>query len=76
MNNLTKQGVNNIMRKFLFFLITFPVISIGACMDFYNQDLVTLQGKKFDLCKHQDKPIILDTHRSAVSASYHHCRRK
>jgi glutathione peroxidase len=58
MNNLTKQGVNNIMRKFLFFLITFPVISIGACMDFYNQDLVTLQGKKFDLCKHQDKPII------------------
>lgn len=27
-------------------------------MDFYNQDLVTLQGKKFDLCKHQGKPII------------------
>ena len=27
-------------------------------MDFYKQDLVTLQGKKFDLCEHQNKPII------------------
>ncbi len=27
-------------------------------MDFYNQDLKTLQGEKFDLCEHQDKPIL------------------
>ena len=46
------------MRIILLMLFFIPTITFGACMDFYNQDLVTLQGKKFDLCKHQDKPII------------------
>ena len=46
------------MRIFLISLLFVPIISLGACMDFYNQDLKTLQGEKFDLCEHQDKPII------------------
>ena len=46
------------MRILLISLLFIPLISLGACMDFYNQDLKTLQGEKFDLCKHQDKPIL------------------
>ena len=47
------------MKKIILLLILMlPTITFGACMDFYNQDLVTLQGEKFDLCEHQDKPII------------------
>ena len=46
------------MRILLISLLLTPLISLGACMDFYNQELKTLQGEKFDLCKHQDKPII------------------
>ena len=30
------------------FLFT-PLICLGACMDFYNQELTTLQGEKFNL---------------------------
>ena len=45
--------------KTLFITLLFtPIICLGACMDFYNQDLKTLQGEKFDLCEHQDKPIL------------------
>jgi len=44
---------------FIFISLLFtPLISLGACMDFYNQDLKTLQGEKFNLCEHQDKPIL------------------
>ena len=46
------------MKKILLLVLMLPTISFGACMDFYKQDLVTLQGVKFDLCEHQDKPII------------------
>ena len=46
------------MRILLISLLFTPLISLGACMDFYNQDLKTLQGEKFDLCAHQDKPIL------------------
>ena len=46
------------MRIFLITLLFTPLISLGACMDFYNQDLTTLQGERFDLCEHQDKPIL------------------
>jgi len=46
------------MKKILLLVLMLPTISFGACMDFYKQDLVTLQGAKFDLCEHQDKPII------------------
>jgi len=47
---------NNIFVVFLFLVFVNPVYS--ACMDFYNQDLKTLQGKKFNLCEHQEKPIL------------------
>ncbi len=47
---------NNVVALFLFIFFTGPVYS--ACMDFYNQDLKTLQGKKFNLCEYQDKPIL------------------
>ena len=46
------------MKTLLIILLFTPLISLGACMDFYKQDLKTLQGEKFDLCEHQDKPII------------------
>ena len=46
------------MKKFLYLILLLPTISFGACMDFYDQNLKTLQGESFDLCKHQDKPII------------------
>ena len=46
------------MKVLLISLLFAPLISLGACMDFYNQDLKTLQGEKFDLCEHQDKPIL------------------
>ena len=46
------------MKNLLISLLFAPLISIGACMDFYNQDLKTLQGEKFNLCEHQDKPIL------------------
>ena len=46
------------MKTLLISLLLMPLISLGACMDFYNQDLKTLQGENFDLCKHQDKPIL------------------
>ena len=47
---------NNIFVTFLFLLFVNPVYS--ACMDFYNQDLKTLQGEKFNLCEYQEKPIL------------------
>ena len=46
----------NIFVVFLLIVFVNPVYS--ACMDFYNQDLKTLQGKKFNLCEHQEKPIL------------------
>jgi glutathione peroxidase len=46
------------MRILLISLLLTPLISLGACMDFYNQNLKTLQGEKFNLCEHQDKPIL------------------
>ena len=53
---LKKNLFNNTVALFLFIFFTGPVYS--ACMDFYNQDLKTLQGKKFNLCEYQDKPIL------------------
>ena len=53
---LKKFLFNNLATLFLFIFFTGPVYS--ACMDFYNQDLKTLQGKKFNLCEYQDKPIL------------------
>ena len=46
------------MKYLLFSFLFLPLLSLGACMDFYKQDLITLQGEKFDLCEHQTKPII------------------
>ena len=48
------------MKKFLsvVYLFLFPSVGIGACGDFYNTPLKTLQGETFDLCEHKDKPII------------------
>ena len=46
------------MKVLLISLLLTPLISLGACMDFYNQDLKTLQGEKFNLCEHQNKPIL------------------
>ena len=51
-NNLSA----NLITLFLFIFFASPVYS--ACMDFYDQDLKTLQGKKFNLCEYQDKPIL------------------
>ena len=53
---LKKNLFNNTVALFLFIFFTGPVYA--ACMDFYNQDLKTLQGKKFNLCEYQDKPIL------------------
>lgn len=39
-------------------LFLFPAVGIGACGDFYDTPLTTLQGDKFNLCEHKDKPII------------------
>ena len=46
------------MKTLFISLLFTPLICLGACMDFYDQELTTLQGEKFDLCEHQDKPII------------------
>ena len=53
---LKKNLFYNLATLFLFIFFTSPVYS--ACMDFYNQDLKTLQGKKFNLCEYQEKPIL------------------
>lgn len=51
---------NNLSTNFITLLLpiffTTPVYS--ACMDFYNHELKTLQGRAFNLCEHQDKPIL------------------
>ena len=39
-------------------LFLFPAVGLGACGDFYDTPLTTLQGDKFNLCEHKDKPII------------------
>ena len=44
---LQKKIHNNVAALFLFIFFTGPVYS--ACMDFYNQNLKNLQGKKFNL---------------------------
>ena len=48
------------MKKILSILslFIFPVVSSGACGNFYDTPLKTLQGKDFNLCEHKDKPII------------------
>ena len=48
------------MKKFLsvVYLFLFPAVGFGACDEFYNTPLKTLQGETFNLCEHKDKPII------------------
>jgi len=46
------------MKKLFLFLLFFPLSIFGACMDFYNHQMTTLQGETFNFCDHQDKPII------------------
>lgn len=59
---------NNIFVTFLFLLFVNPVYS--ACMDFYNQDLKTLQGEKFNLCEYQEKPILFVNTASKCGFTY------
>ena len=40
------------------FRFPFSICWLGACGDFYDTPLTTLQGDKFNLCEHKDKPII------------------
>jgi len=49
-----------LMKKILsvLSLFLFPAVGLGACGDFYDTPLTTLQGDKFNLCEHKDKPII------------------
>ena len=49
-----------LMKKILsvLSLFLFPTVGLGACGDFYDTPLTTLQGDKFNLCEHKDKPII------------------
>ena len=50
----------SLMKKILsvLSLFLFPAVSVGSCGDFYDTPLTTLQGDKFNLCEHKDKPII------------------
>ena len=56
-NTKTKEFL---MKKILsvLSLFLFPAVGLGACGDFYDTPLTTLQGDKFNLCEHKDKPII------------------
>jgi glutathione peroxidase len=56
-NTQTKEFL---MKKILsvLSLFLFPAVGLGACGDFYDTPLTTLQGDKFNLCEHKDKPII------------------
>ena len=54
-SSIEKDSLNNFINymsdeyeNFINQLLFTPLISLGACMDFYNQDLKTLQGEKFD----------------------------
>ena len=47
------------MYKLFLIFILFPTLSWSACDDFYNQKLTTLQGESFNMCEHQNKPIII-----------------
>ena len=49
-----------LMKKILsvLSLFLFPAVGLGACGDFYDTPFTTLQGDKFNLCEHKDKPII------------------
>ena len=57
--SIQKQGSFS-MKKILsvLSLFLFPAVGLGACGDFYDTPLTTLQGDKFNLCEHKDKPII------------------
>jgi glutathione peroxidase len=57
---LSIQNKEFLMKKILsvLSLFLFPAVGLGACGDFYDTPLTTLQGDKFNLCEHKDKPII------------------
>ena len=57
---LSIQTKESLMKKILsvLSLFLFPAVGLGACGDFYDTPLTTLQGDKFNLCEHKDKPII------------------
>ncbi len=57
---LSKIKKEFLMKKILsvLSLFLFPAVGLGACGDFYDTPLTTLQGDKFNLCEHKDKPII------------------
>ena len=42
----------------ILFLVTSNMAS-AACSELYNHQLITLQGKKINLCDYQDKPILV-----------------
>lgn len=48
----------NNMKAFFLLFVFLPFSVMGACIDFYNHQLKTLQGEQFDFCEYQDKPII------------------
>ena len=65
MFSLVKNSINTKTKEFLMkkilsvlSLFLFPAVGLGACGDFYDTPLTTLQGDKFNLCEHKDKPII------------------
>ena len=57
---LSIQTKESLMKKILsvLSLFLFPAVGLGACGNFYDTPLTTLQGDKFNLCEHKDKPII------------------
>lgn len=57
---INKNKMEFLMKKILsvLSLFLFPSVGLGACGDFYDTPLTTLQGDKFNLCEHKDKPII------------------
>ena len=46
------------MKKLFYTFLLFPFTVFGACVDFYDHQMITLQGESFNFCEHQDKPII------------------
>ncbi len=42
-----------------FILLGMSVMANASCNDLYNHQFTTLNGESFDLCKYQDKPILV-----------------
>lgn len=44
---------------FLYFLFGMTTMANASCNELYNHQLTTLDGKPFNLCDYQDKPILV-----------------